>query len=208
MHRNPYDPQGPYDPHGRPYDQQGRPAYDPQGRPYDPQQGPYDPQGRPYDGYDPYGEQWQGYGPDQGHRPPGSRFSAGRLWAGGAIVALVAALAAVVVMLLVRGVLDIPVFAPEKDGALVLATGGSLAAGAAAAALVGTAVLHLLLLATPRPEGFLAWIVGLATVAVVLLPFTSQASWESKAGTAGVYLVLGLVIGSLLTTVSRSARND
>lgn len=202
MHRNaPGDPYGPYDQQG-PYGQQPQ-----QQPPYGQQPGPYDPYAPgPYD--DPAYDYGQDPGRSPGRPPRGPRVSAGRLWAGGVIVALVAALAAVVALMLVRGVLDIPVFAPEKDGALVLATGGSLALGAAAAALVATAVLHLLMLATPWPERFLAWIVALATVAVMLQPFTSNASWEAKAGTAAVYLVIGLVIGSLLTTVCRSARYD
>jgi hypothetical protein len=119
--------------------------------------------------------------------------------------AVVAALAAFVALMLVRGVLDIPVFAPHKHGTLVLATSGALAAGAAVAALLATLVLHLLMVSTPQPARFFGWIVGLATVAAMLMPFTSYASWPSKTGTAAVYLVIGLVIGSLLTAVSRSA---
>lgn len=141
-------------------------------------------------------------------RPPGRRFSVVRLWAGGVIVALVAALAAAVALLLVRGVLDIPVFAPEQEGAVELTSTGQLALGSALAALAATAVLHLLMLATPQPNRFLGWIIALSTAAVMLLPFTSDASWRAKAGTAGVYLVIGVVIGTLLSTVARTAAGD
>ncbi|GAA2090101.1 hypothetical protein GCM10009801_54820 [Streptomyces albiaxialis] len=184
MRRNTPGGQEPYDPYGQPYGQQQPYAHDPYAQ-------------------DPYGQ--EPYGQEPPRRP---RVSAGRLWAGGVAVALVAALASVVVLLLVRGVLGWPVFAPERDGALVAATGGSLAAGAALAALAATALLHLLMVATPQPERFLAWIVALATAAVMLQPFTSDASWEAKAGSAVVYLVIGIVIGSLLTAVGRGARND
>ena len=139
--------------------------------------------------------------------PPGHqrRFSPLRLWAGGAAVALVAALAAAVALLLVRGVLDIPVFAPRREGTMELTSTGQLALGAAVAALAATAVLQLLLLATPQPGRFLGWIITLGTAAAILAPFTTDASWESKAGTAGVYLVIGVVIGTLMATVARSA---
>ncbi|GAA1901089.1 hypothetical protein GCM10009716_08720 [Streptomyces sodiiphilus] len=128
-----------------------------------------------------------------------------RLWTGGLMTALVAALGAAVALMLVRGVLGIPVLAPEQHGTLVLATTGALALGAAGAALVATAVLQLLLIATPQPQRFLLWIVGLATTAVVLLPFTVYAEWPTRIGTAGVYLVIGIIIGSLLSSVGRSA---
>ncbi|MFC4493453.1 DUF6069 family protein [Streptomyces ovatisporus] len=162
----------------------------------------------PYDGSGDYVPERRTNGYDHDQRPPRSarrRFSALRLWAGGIAVALVAALAAAVALLLVRGVLDIPVFAPETEGAMVPASTGQLALGAALAALVATAVLHLLLLATPQPGRFLAWIIALGTAAVMLAPFNSSATWAAKGGTAGVYLVIGLVIGTLMSTVARSA---
>ena len=186
------------------------------------QDGPYGPYDGRHEGHGQgYGQDYgygQGYGQDPGYdpyqpygpEPRRPRVAAGRLWAGGVIVAVVAALAAFVALLLVRGVLGIPVFAPERDGTLVLASSGALAAGAAGAALLGTAVLHLLALATPQPERFLAWIVGLATLAMMLLPFTAYPAgeWPAKFGTAAVYLVIGAVIGSLLTTVAHSAVDD
>ncbi|MFG3258156.1 DUF6069 family protein [Streptomyces sp. NPDC048172] len=193
MRRNTPGGQEPYDPYGQP-----------QGQPYGQQPYGQDPYAQDPYRQDPYRQ--DPYGQEPQRRRP--RVSAGRLWAGGLAVALVAALASVVVLLLVRGVLGWPVFAPERDGALVTAEGGSLALGAALAALVATGLLHLLMLSTPQPERFLGWIVALATVAVMLLPFTSDASWEAKVGSALVYLVIGVVIGSLLTAVGRGARND
>ncbi|WP_235981251.1 DUF6069 family protein, partial [Streptomyces albidus (ex Kaewkla and Franco 2022)] len=96
-------------------------------------------------------------------------------------------------------------FAPEQQGTMVLASTGQLALGAGLAALAATAVLQLLVLATPQPGRFLGWIITLGTAAAMLAPFTSNASWEAKAGTAGVYLVIGVVIGTLMATVARSA---
>lgn len=213
----PDDPYGPQDP-GGPYEAHG--PHGPRGA--SGQEGPFEPF-EPMSGYGPT-RQIPGSGDDSGtyipekrtngfdhDRPTGRRprrFSVVRLWAGGLAVAMVAALAAAVALLLVRGVLEIPVFAPLQEGTMVLASTGQLALGAALAALVATAVLQLLLLATPQPGRFLGWIITLGTVAAMLGPFTSDAGWEAKGGTAGVYLVIGLVIGTLMATVARSASRN
>jgi hypothetical protein len=198
----PQEPQEPEDPRG-----QGERDHDGPFERFDPVPG-YGPTKQYPDPYAGPVTERRTNGYDHDRRPPRSarrRFSAVRLWAGGTAVALVAALAAAVAMLLVRGVLDIPVFAPETEGMLVAASTWPLALGAALAALAATAVLHLLLLATPQPGRFLAWIIALGTAAAMLAPFNSTATWEAKGGTAGVYLVIGLVIGTLMSTVARSA---
>ncbi|WP_420031444.1 DUF6069 family protein [Streptomyces sp. cg28] len=137
--------------------------------------------------------------------PTQARLDAGRLWAGGVMTAVVAALTAIVALLLVRGVLGIAVFAPEGDGAMGNATTGALAGSAALAALAATGLLHLLMAATPRPDRFFNWILTLATAVMVLLPFTTTASLSAKCGTAAVYLLIGVAIGTLLSSVARSA---
>ncbi|MFD7866901.1 DUF6069 family protein [Streptomyces sp. NPDC057682] len=147
-----------------------------------------------------------GFVPPQSRpRPPGPRLDAARLWAGGAVTALVAALTAVVGLLLIRGVLGIPVFAPEGDGAMGDASTGVLAVGAAFSALLATGVLHLLILATPRPGTFFGWLVALATAVMVLLPFTTSAPLDARIGSAALYLVIGIAIGSLLSAAGRGA---
>ncbi|MFB7164544.1 DUF6069 family protein [Streptomyces sp. NPDC056242] len=127
------------------------------------------------------------------------------MWSGGLMTALVAALTAVAGVLLVRGVLGVAVFAPERDGAMGDASTGLLAGGAAVAALVATLLLHLLCLGTPQPGRFFSWLVALATLVMVLLPFTTSVALVTKVGTAGVYLAVGLTIGMLLTPVARGA---
>ncbi|MET7926391.1 DUF6069 family protein [Streptomyces sp. NPDC005349] len=107
-----------------------------------------------------------------------------KIWSDGLMTALVAALTAVAGVLLVRGVLGVAVFAPERDGAMGDASTGLLAGGAAVAALVATLLLHLLCLGTPQPGRFFAWIVTLATLVMVLLPFTTSVPLVTKAGTA------------------------
>ncbi|MEU1274213.1 DUF6069 family protein [Streptomyces sp. NPDC005799] len=131
-------------------------------------------------------------------RPP-SDVAAGRLWATGAATAAVAALAAVVATLLMRGVLDVAVFAPHRAGVWGDATTGYLAAWAAVAALAATGLLHLLLVTVARPQAFFTWIASLVTAAMMLLPFTTGLSTSSQLASAVVFLVVGATITALLS---------
>ncbi|SDU73176.1 DUF6069 family protein [Jiangella alkaliphila] len=130
---------------------------------------------------------------------------ASRLWAGGAATAVIAALIAIVGIVLVRGVFDIPVLAPEGEGTWGDASTGWYAAGAALAALLATGLAHVLLLTTPQPLRFLGWVIALATVIGVVAPFTSGADLDAQLATAGLNLVLGIAIGSLVSSVARSS---
>ncbi|WP_211245576.1 DUF6069 family protein [Actinomadura oligospora] len=133
------------------------------------------------------------------------RLRPGRLWAGGLATAVVAALVVVVGVLLVRGVLDIPVLAPSGRGTYGDSSTTSYAVVAAAAALLATALLHLLLVAVPRPVAFFGWIGSLATAAAVLLPLTMNSLDDSALATAGINLVTGVSIVSLLCAVASAA---
>ena len=145
--------------------------------------------------------------PENNERPARPRVDAGSLWAGGAATAIVAALVAVVGTLACRWLLGIPILAPAKDGAYGDVHTTGLVLVAAAAALVATLILWLLLLSTPRPLTFFHWIVGLVTAVMVLFPFSTGAPLSQKVATAVVDLVLGIAIGSLLTGVGgRAAR--
>jgi hypothetical protein len=119
--------------------------------------------------------------------------------------AIVAALAAVVGILICRWLFNIPILAPRRDGAWGDVSTGWYALSAAATALVATALLYLLLIATPRPGAFFGWIVGLATAAAVVFPFSTTAPTSQKFATAAVNLVLGIAIWSLLTGVASRA---
>jgi hypothetical protein len=158
----------------------------------------------PYGGPGPYREGPERRPPDDG-RKPFRRVNALRLWVGGVMTAVVAALTALVAVLLVRGVLGIAVFAPKTTGAFGNATTAGIAGAAALAALVATALLHLLLLAAPQARIFFGWIVALATAAMMLVPFTTDAPMDTRAASAGVSLVIGLTIGILLSAVGRGA---
>ena len=139
--------------------------------------------------------------------PPQSpkRVDARALWSGGAATAVVAALIALVGILVCRWLFKIPILSPQRDGAWGDASTVGYVFASAAIALFATAIMHLLLLSTPRPRVFFNWIIGLATVIAVVFPFSTTASVDQKAATALVNLVLGIAIGSLLSGVSMRA---
>jgi Family of unknown function (DUF6069) len=163
----------------------------------------YDQPGYERSGYEP------GYGPRPPERPPSDRPSvdAGRLWAGGIATAIVACLVGLVGVLVARWLLGIALLAPKSDGAYGDVHTTGLLLGVAAASLVATLLMHLLLLSTPRPLAFFGWIIGLATVLAVVITFSTSAPLDAKAATAVVFVVLGIAIGSLLSGVgARSVR--
>ncbi len=104
-----------------------------------------------------------------------------------------------------RGILGIPVLAPKAAGNLGSSTTAVYAGLAAAGALLATGLLHVLLLETPRPLSFFAWITALADLIAVAAPFSQPAALSSKVFTAVINLVAGVAVISLLSGVARSA---
>jgi len=136
---------------------------------------------------------------------PALAVNAGRLWAGGAATAVVAGLIAVVGILVGRGLFDVAVLAPKGSGTWGDASTGWYALGAALLSLVATGLIHVLILATPKPMRFFGWIVVLATVVGMVAPFVTEEGLGSRLYTAGLNLVLGVAIGSLVAGTARSA---
>jgi hypothetical protein len=133
-------------------------------------------------------------------RPDSARF-----WAGAVATAVVAALIALVGILICRWTLNIPILAPTGDGAWGNAHTAEYALIAALIAIIAAGLLYLLVLGAPRPSMFFDWIMGLATLAAVVYPFSTSAPTEQKFATAIVNLVLGIAITSLLTAVAARA---
>lgn len=149
------------------------------------------------------------YGQQPPGRPPSSRprVDAGRLCAGGLATAIVAGLIALIGVLACRWLLKIPLLAPKSQGTYGDVHTTDFVLLAAAAAIVATALAYLLLLSTPRPLAFLGWIIGLATVLAVVLAFSTGAPMNQKIATSVVYVILGIAIGSLTSSVAaRSVR--
>ena len=133
-------------------------------------------------------------------RPDSAQF-----WAGAVATAIVAALIALVGILVCRWTLNIPILAPAGDGAWGNAHTAEYALVAALIAIIAGVLLYLLVLGTPQPNMFFDWIMGLATLAAVVYPFSTSAPLDQKAATAVVNLVLGIAITSLLTAVAARA---
>jgi hypothetical protein len=129
----------------------------------------------------------------------------GPLWAGGVATAVVAALIALAGILIARWLFTIPILAPRRDGAWGNASTAGYVLSAAGAALVATAIMHLLLLTTPRPQVFFGWIIALATLVAVVFPFSTTAPLDQKVATAVVNLILGFAIGTLVASVAGRA---
>jgi Family of unknown function (DUF6069) len=142
---------------------------------------------------------------DPGRSQPRPKVDAGRLWTGGVATAAVAALVAVVGVLIARGLFDVPLLAPTGEGTFGDASTARLAGLAALAALLATGLMHLLLASTPRPVRFFTWIVTLATLIAVILPLMTDAEPSAKLATAALNLVIGTAIGSLVSSIARSA---
>jgi hypothetical protein len=145
------------------------------------------------------------YETDPGAAPERPKVAAGTLWAGGFATAVVAALAYAVGVVIVRVLFDIPVLAPEREGALGDSTTWQLTGTAFVVALLATALMHLLMVVTPRPYSFFGWIMGLATVLVTVLPFAQDAPLSSQVATAIINLIVGATITSLVRGVAARA---
>ncbi|GGF98361.1 hypothetical protein GCM10007304_10460 [Rhodococcoides trifolii] len=77
----------------------------------------------------------------------------------------------------------------------------------ALAALLAGALLLLLFQAVPSPNTFFSWIVGLITVAIIVLPFLAAGAVVEAIGAAVVNGLMGFAILALLsTTAARTYR--
>lgn len=135
--------------------------------------------------------------------PPGGMtpsVDAGRLWAGGAAAAAVAALVAVLGILIAQDLVGVTVMAPHGHPANIAA----YAVVAAVIAFGATGLLHILLLTTPSATRFFGWIMVLATLIAVVLPLSLLQNSHDGIATAALNLVIGLVITLLLESVAHN----
>ncbi len=139
---------------------------------------------------------------------PAVTVDAARLWGGGAAAALVAAGVAVVGLLIARGAFHTHVLVPKSSAALVNSNTWRYALLAAAGALIATGLMHVLLLSAPSPRTFFGWIVGLATIAAAVAPFTTGADMEVKIATGCINLAIGIAILSTILSVARSSTSQ
>ncbi|MDU0292336.1 DUF6069 family protein [Saccharothrix longispora] len=141
--------------------------------------------------------------PDDTEEESGGRWSPSLLWAGGAAVALVSGLLAVVGILVARGLLDVAVLAPRGEGAWGDASTFAYAAAAALCAFAATGLLHLLLSAVPDAVRFFTWISLLLTAIATVLPLSLDIDTPSQVATAVLNTVIGVAIVVSLRDVAR-----
>jgi hypothetical protein len=130
------------------------------------------------------------------------RPDAGRLWAGGGATAVVAALAALVGILIARGLAHVAILAPEGAGAWGNASSTAYVILSAVAALLATGLLHFLMVTTPRGTQFFGWIMGLLIVISMVIPLSLVVNMDDKIATALLNLLIGLAITIPLVNIS------
>jgi hypothetical protein len=130
-------------------------------------------------------------------QPP--KLDAGKYWAGAAATILVCALLGVAASVIFDDVFGVGLIPPPD----VLGVGddASWAAAGAVFALISAAVLHILVMIAPSPRMFFGWLVGLATVILAVLPWTSSGDPLASAMTSLVWVILGIATASLLGAV-------
>ncbi|HEX3790831.1 MAG TPA: DUF6069 family protein [Pseudonocardiaceae bacterium] len=130
------------------------------------------------------------------------RPDARRLWAAGGATAVVAALAALVGILIARGIAHVAILAPKGDGAWGDASTVTYVVLAAVCGLLATGLLHFLLATTPRATQFFGWIMSLLTVVAMVIPLSVITDTDDKVATALLNLLIGVAITVPLVNIS------
>ena len=134
------------------------------------------------------------------------RPDAQRLWAAGGATAVVAALAALVGILIARGLAHVAILAPQGAGAWGDASTWAYVILSAVCGLAATGLLHFLLVTTPRASQFFGWIMGLLTIVAMVIPLSLIADTNDKIATALLNLLIGLAVTIPLVNVAPLAR--
>lgn len=134
------------------------------------------------------------------------RPDAQRLWAAGGATAVVAALAALVGILIARGLAHVAILAPQGEGAWGDASTWAYVVLSAVVGLAATGLLHFLLSTTPRASQFFGWIMGLLTVVAMVIPLSLIAETDAKVATALLNLLIGLAVTVPLVNVANLTR--
>ncbi|HEY1569925.1 MAG TPA: DUF6069 family protein [Pseudonocardiaceae bacterium] len=129
-----------------------------------------------------------------------------RIWAAGGATAVVAALAALVGILIARGIAHVAILAPQGEGAWGDASTTLYVILAAVVALLATALLHFLLVTTPHATQFFGWIMGLLIVVSMVIPLSLGADIDNRVATALLNLLIGLAITLPLSNVTSFIR--
>ncbi len=128
-----------------------------------------------------------------------------RLWAGGVATALVAAGIAFVGVLIINSIFEVGIQTAGRSGALVDNASTVIPIAAGIAALASTALLHLLLMTTPRPASFFSAIAVLVIVVLILQVFLADGTIAAHIATGILYAAIGIAIVSMLSGVSATS---
>lgn len=137
-------------------------------------------------------------------RPLERRVDPVRLWGGGVATTLVAAGVAAVGVLAIETIFSMPQVV-RYIGEVSVGNMVHIATLAAIAALLATALLHVLMVSAPRAEKFFGWIVGLVVVLIILQELLTDFELRNRLAACALYLVIGIAITSLLHGVGRAA---
>jgi hypothetical protein len=148
----------------------------------------------------------QRYDGDVSGTPRRYMLNTARFWAGIVPAAVVAALVAVVVVLITRGLFDVPVLAPRSHGVWGDARTANYAIGAALATVLAAALMHVLTVEVIEPRQYFVWIMSVATLITMIMPLTLVDDLGSKIATALVNLTIGVVITGIVHRVTVATR--
>ncbi len=141
-----------------------------------------------------------------GTSTPAAKYGAGldhvRFWIGAGLAAAISAMAALVGLLLIRGVLDVPVLVTSSHPLEITA----YALLTAAIVIGASALYNLMLHVAPHPTTYYGALTAVGIALAVLLPFTVPVALVSQAALAGLNLVVGLLIAFLVPLAAVQAR--
>ena len=140
------------------------------------------------------------YPPPEGVQPPpgAANYRAGidqvRFWVGALLTAAISAGVALIGLLLIRGVLQIPILVTSShpvDAAAYALLTAAIAIGAAA-------LYNLMLHVAPHPTTYYGALAAVGVALATLLPFTIPVALVSQGVLAALNLVVGLVLAFLV----------
>ncbi len=132
---------------------------------------------------------------------------AATLWIGGVLTAIVSALAGVATLLIAKDVLGTPVlrWVGINNQTLVQTDIVTVVVVAVVASILATGLMHLLLVAAPKPLVYFGAISYLILVLSYIPIFLFEQPWSLKFAALALHTVVGLVIIGLVTTVTDRA---
>jgi Family of unknown function (DUF6069) len=129
-----------------------------------------------------------------------------RYTVGAAVTAVIAALAGLIGLVLIRSILHIPVDLVHHSTLTPVGATGYAVAAAGAVLLAGLLFAGLLH-AAPHPRAYFSGLVFLATALAGLLPFTTNEALRSQFAFGGMNIVIGLIIGIFIPLAAITARS-